>query len=416
VRVGIVTQPGHAVLPPAGSLEIWGYEVARRLAARGDDVVIYASKTPDQRDAEHDGIRYRFIDHQADRNLTRVTRPFFRALPRNRPFFSSRAHPFVYWLRTARAIADDAIDVVHVSNYSQALPFIRRARPSAVLALHMQCEWLTQLARGAIRPRLAHADLILGASAYITRRIEDRYPEYRGRFDTLYNGVDTSFEPKERYDAQGGVRLLHVGRISPEKGLHVLVEAFNELVERHPELSLTFVGEESPIPLQMAVDLFADPEVRALRRYYEGSYLAYLQDRLSDRAKERVHFAGRVSHEATRSHYKDADVFVFPSIFEAFPIPPIEAMAAGVPVVATTVGGTVESVQDGETGFLVQRGDKDALVRALESLIDDEALRASFGRAGRQRATDLFAWDRVCDAFEHQVRQAQARRRRRAAA
>jgi glycosyltransferase involved in cell wall biosynthesis len=409
MRIGIVSQPGHTVLPPAGSLEIWGYEVARRLTERGHDVVVYASKAGDEGDREQDGILYRFIDHEADRSLSRVARPLFRALPRNRPFFSSRAHPLLYWLRIARAIADDGIDVVHVSNYSQALPFIRRANARAVLALHMQCEWLTQLARGTIRSRLAQADLILGASAYITRQIEERYPEYEGRLDTLYNGVDTSFDPKERYDLRGGVRLLHVGRISPEKGLHILVDAFNELVERHPDLSLTFVGEESPIPLQMAVDLFADPHVRGLRRYYEGSYLAHIQGRLSERAKERVHFAGRVSHAETRSHYTDADVFVFPSIFEAFPIPPIEAMAAGLPVVATTVGGTVESVQNRETGILVQRGDKDALVRALEALIGDEALRATFGRAGRRRASDLFAWDRVCDAFEHQVWHARSR-------
>jgi glycosyltransferase involved in cell wall biosynthesis len=411
MRIGIVTQPGHAVLPPTGSLEIWGYEVARRLTERGHDVIVYASKANGLHDTEHDGIRYRFIDHRADRKVTRVTRPLFRALPRNRPFFSSRAHPLVYWLRMARAIADDAIDAVHISNYSQALPFIRRARPSAVLALHMQCEWLTQLAHGTIRSRLAHADAILGASAYITRGIEARFPEYRDRLDTLYNGVETGVTPGDRSETPEALRLLHVGRISPEKGLHVLVDAFNDLAERHPHLRLTFVGEEAPIPVQMAVDLFADPEVRALRRYYEGSYLAYLQGRLSDRAKERVHFAGRVSHEATRAHYERADIFVFPSIFEAFPIPPIEAMAAGLPVVATKVGGTVESVQDRETGLLVQRGDKAALVAAIEALIGDETLRARLGRAGRQRASDLFAWDRVCDAFEHQVWHAQTRRR-----
>jgi glycosyltransferase involved in cell wall biosynthesis len=100
---------------------------------------------------------------------------------------------------------------------------------------------------------------------------------------------------------------------------------------------------------------------------------------------------------------------VFPSIFEAFPLPPIEAMAAGLPVVATAVGGTVESVRDGETGFLVERGDQDGLARALERLIADETLRADFGAAGRLRASELFSWDTVCDAFEAQL--ASARRR-----
>lgn len=416
MRIGFVSQPGHGVLPPLGSLEIWSSEVARRLARRGHDVFIYASKAGDLRDVERSGVVYRLVDHDVDRRLSRVTRPLHRALPRNRPFFSSRAHPLVYWLRSAKSIADDGLEVVHISNYSQALPFVRRANPGAVLALHMQCEWLTQLARGAVRSRLAQADLVLGASAYITEKIGERFPEYRGRLDTLYNGVETNFEPKQDYKAHGGVRLLHVGRISPEKGLHVLVEAFNELVERHQDLTLTFVGEESPIPIQMAVDLFADPEVQALRRYYDGSYLAQIHDRLSERAKQRVRFVGRVSYEETRSHYRGADVFVFPSIFEAFPIPPIEAMAAGLPVVATTVGGTVESVQDGVTGHLVPRGDKAALVRALDSLIMDESQRAVFGLAGRARASELFSWERVCDSFEHQVERAHERRRRLAAA
>jgi spore coat protein SA len=410
VRVGIVTQPGHAVLPPAGSLEIWGYEVARRLTARGHHVVIYASKTHDQRDGEHDGISYRFIGHQADRKLTRVTRPFFRALPRNRPFFSSRAYPQLYWRRLARAIAVDRLDAVHVSNYSQALPFIRRTSPGTLLALHMQCEWLTQIARGPISSRLSQADAILGASDYITRKIGERFPEYGAKLDTLYNGVDTDFEPKLRPSPEGELKLLHVGRISPEKGLHILVDAFNELVETHAQLSLTFVGEESPIPIQMAVDLFADPEVRYLRRYYDGSYLEHIQGQLSDRAKARVRFTGRVSHEQTRLYYAEADLFVFPSIFEAFPIPPIEAMAAGVPVVATAVGGTAESVVDGETGVLVQRNDRAALVRALELLISDPKRRAALGQAGREHARDLFSWDRVCDSFEQQVLRAQERR------
>jgi glycosyltransferase involved in cell wall biosynthesis len=149
----------------------------------------------------------------------------------------------------------------------------------------------------------------------------------------------------------------------------------------------------------MAVDIFDDEAVRDLGTYYDGSYLARIQAALSERARERVLFAGRVSHERAAEFYRDADIFVFPSIFEAMPIPPIEAMAAGLPVVATSVGGTPESVSDGETGILVDRGDAGALKRALERLIADPGLRSRFGVAGRRRAEERFSWDSVCTTF-----------------
>lgn len=401
MRIGFLTQPGYAVLPPTGSLEIWTREVARRLAGRGHDAVVYASRPGDVSDTRSDGVAYRFVDHAGDARIARVVRPLHRALPANRAFFSSSLYPFLYWVRAAEMMAADGCDVVHVSNYSQALPFVRRENPEAVIALHMQCEWLTQLPRSMVARRLAAADLVLGCSRYITGKIATRFPELpSSRLGTLYNGVATDgTPPAARARRDGGVRLLHVGRISPEKGHHLLIEAFNALVERHPDLTLTLVGDESPIPIEMAVDLFGDAEVEKLRPFYEGGYVDHLRGALSERARERVRFAGRVSHEETATFYQEADVFVFPSIFEAFPIPPIEAMAAGLPVVATSVGGTVESVRDGETGLLVPRADAGALTGAIERLVSDGASRATMGAAGRRRVFERFSWDSVCDSM-----------------
>jgi glycosyltransferase involved in cell wall biosynthesis len=93
--------------------------------------------------------------------------------------------------------------------------------------------------------------------------------------------------------------------------------------------------------------------------------------------------------------YGSADIFVFPSIFEAFPIPPIEAMASGLPVVATRVGGTAESVVDGETGLLLDRNDAVGLVHAIRVLVEDPERRRSLGEAGRRRASALFSWTSV---------------------
>lgn len=410
LKIGFLTQPGHTVLPPAGSLEIWTHEVARRLARRGHEVSIYASRVRDVQAQDVNGVHYRFVDHSVDGRIGRGMRPLFRALPNNRAFFSSRLHPLAYWARAARHIAADECEIVHVYNYSQALPFVRRANPDALLALHMQCEWLSQLARGMIGRRLARADLVLGCSDYISEKIRARFPEYGDRVGTLYNGVTVNGNVPLRRHGSNEIRLLHVGRISPEKGHHLLVSAFNELVEEHPNLTLTIVGEESLVPLDMALDLFGEADVEALRPFYSGSYLDRLQASLTPDARDRVRFVGSVPYEEAGAFYRDADIFVFPSIFEAFPIPPIEAMAEGLPVVASAVGGTVESVRHDETGLLVRRGDQEGLTNALRRLIEDQSLRAALGAAGRRRAQTHFSWESVCDAFEEHVARSSASR------
>lgn len=88
-----------------------------------------------------------------------------------------------------------------------------------------------------------------------------------------------------------------------------------------------------------------------------------------------------------------SSVFVLSSSSEALPVSVLEAMAAGLPVVATRVGGVPELVVDGETGFLVPPSDAAALAAALQRLLDDPELRARLGAAGRARAEEHFALD-----------------------
>jgi glycosyltransferase involved in cell wall biosynthesis len=398
MRIGFVTQPGHAVLPASGSIELWADEVATRLSDR-HHVSIYASRPPSVGGPPAGDVTYRLIPHESGRRVLRVLRLAWRLLPVDRPFFASVLHPLEYWLRVGRDIQREGLDVVHVFNYSQALPILRRLT-DAKLVLHMHCEWLSQLDARMIDRRLRHADLIVGCSEYITNKVRERFPQHAARCTTIYNGVETDLARTPDAASDGSIRLLNVGRVSPEKGLHVLVEALDRVVAACPAVRLTVLGEESPVPYEFAVKISKDDLVRKLARFYGGSYLQQLRERMSVAVAERVSFVDRVPHERTRRYYDEADIFVFPSIFEAFPIPPIEAMAAGLPVIASRAGGVVESVVHDRTGVLVEREDPVGLADAILRLTDDAKLQRSLGDAGRRRAHDLYAWRKIVADLE----------------
>ncbi len=136
-----------------------------------------------------------------------------------------------------------------------------------------------------------------------------------------------------------------------------------------------------------------DPRVKRLSPMYEGSYRSYLRQRLSPRTAERVQFLPYVSHDDVVHYLQCADVFVQPSVWaEPFPLSVLEALAAGVPVVASRTGGLVECISHGETGLLVEPDDATALADALLQLLEDGDQRRQMGARARQRAVEEFSW------------------------
>src|SRR5262249_21761561 len=113
---------------------------------------------------------------------------------------------------------------------------------------------------------------------------------------------------------------------------------------------------------------------------------------------EHVHFVGRVEDERLLDYYAAADVFVLPSSSEAQGIVALEAMACGLPVVATAVGGLLGTIDDGETGLLVPPGDVDALATALVGLLRDAPARMALGAAARRTVEREFAWSNAVEA------------------
>src|SRR5229473_2789278 len=125
-----------------------------------------------------------------------------------------------------------------------------------------------------------------------------------------------------------------------------------------------------------------------------GTYLAHLKERLSAEASGKVAFLGFVRRSELVDLYYNADIFAFAPIWdEGFGIPPVEAMAAGVPVVATKSGAIPETVRDQHTGFLVDKNDSQGLADSILNLLRDDNLRETMGKAARSWAHEHFTWD-----------------------
>jgi glycosyltransferase involved in cell wall biosynthesis len=212
------------------------------------------------------------------------------------------------------------------------------------------------------------------------------------------------FRPASGGEARGdGVpRILFVGRVSPEKGIHTLIEAFARVASRIEDAHLDIVGGRSTLREDFLVGITEDPIVRALRRFYDGSMGAEYQDYLDGLVRKlgltgRVRFVGRVPHDGLPARYGASAVLVNPSVSETFGISVVEAMACGLPVVAARVGGMVETVVEGETGLLVEPEQPAALADAIVSLLQDAERSRKMGASGRARAVARFSWGARAD-------------------
>jgi colanic acid/amylovoran biosynthesis glycosyltransferase len=163
----------------------------------------------------------------------------------------------------------------------------------------------------------------------------------------------------------GRKRLLYTGRLSTAKGLPILFQALVQVVQQHPDLVLTIVGDggDRQALETLATDLKLTP---------------YLK------------FVGYQSQDAVCQYLHDSDIFVLPSFSEGLPVALMEALAAGVPVITTPVAGISELVQHGTNGYLVPPGAVKPLAQRICELLEDVLLRQKFGQAGRLKVEEEF--------------------------
>lgn len=199
------------------------------------------------------------------------------------------------------------------------------------------------------------------------------------RIDVVPCGVDLDlFRPDgERWPRTDQPRVTVVGRLVPRKGVADVIAA----------LALVSGAELLIAGGPPAGDLETDAEARRLRRVADECGVS-----------RRVRFLGRVARRDLPGLFRSSDVVACVPAYEPFGIVPLEAMACGVPVVASAVGGLRESVVDGSTGVLVAPGAVGELAAVLRSLLADPGARTTLGANGVARARKHYGWGRIAAA------------------
>lgn len=417
MKVAFVNQP-HLIstLPPGDclALEATTHEVARRLTG-SCDVLVYSLRGTLPEEEWCEGVQYRRIsDPGRWDNAIREIQTFkggwqaTRGIQTGLYDFRSWLYYLGYSFGVAKDLRHQHCDVVHVVNQSQWLPIIRALNPGIKTVLRMHCEWLTRLDPTAIEGRLKKTDRILGCSEFVTNQIRDAFPRYADKCSTVYQGVDvvrfipSGTQPPNR---NGTKRILSAGRMSPEKGFHVLLDAFAMVVKQLPEARLEIVGGgPGQLPFDMLADTYDPSEVARLARFYDGRpYLTHLIEQTRSLGlMNHVIFSGRQPHSQMQDSYRGADLFVLPTTGrEPLGKVILEAMAMGIPVVATRAGGVSESVQDGRTGILVEPNRPAELAEAILQLLHNPNLAWQMAQLGRERAARCFSWEKVAEDLLH---------------
>jgi glycosyltransferase involved in cell wall biosynthesis len=363
-----------------GGMEHHLYILARELARRGHEVEVFTTAHPQGLAQEEiNGVRYRYLNAPS----ARYTRTWW--------------HESLHMWRQAHTQA--AFDLIwSQSAGGEGLARVpRRERPPLVTILHgtfisdiqtlrrnpfsLRNVALMGLIYGRYLRWQAHvkeANAVIAVSHFVARQAQ---AHYRGLSSPIVvpNGVDvTRFarQPDRRLVIWGQLRLpasakvlISVGRLQAEKGLHLLLQALARL--RRPNVYLLIVGQ-------------GKDEAR-LRRLARQSGLA-----------SQVHFTGFIPHEELPAYLSAADIFVMPTLcVEALPMALLEAMACGLPIIASDIGGISTAIDHKQNGLLFPPGDVDQLTSYIGRLLDEPRLAQALGDAARAKAIERFSMERM---------------------
>jgi glycosyltransferase involved in cell wall biosynthesis len=284
-------------------------------------------------------------------------------------------------------------DLIHVQHPLERCRYARLVQrfegwkyPLVVTAHSLFGEHTEETIHRLMAPNLCAADRVIAVSEHVGEQAVQLGVEPR-RLRVIRSGVDTErFSPRDRAAARRQLDLdvnapvvLFVGNLEPRKQVDVLLRATTVVRQRRPDVVLLIVGSGDSAG--------ADDQTQRLQQLTRELGLT-----------ANVRFVGRVGDRRLLDYYAAADVFALPSSSEAQGIVALEAMACGLPVVATAVGGLLGTISDGQTGWLVPSGDATAMAERLLYVLENAATREDVGAAARGAVERDFSWQRTVES------------------
>lgn len=373
MRIGIVCYP------TAGGSGVVATELGKHLADRGHEIAFISYASP---------LRLRELPprvcfHEVDQD--------------DHPLLKQFPHSLTLTAKMVEVARTHRLEVLHVH---YAIPFAAAAIVARQVAPELGLKVVTTLhgtditvvgASPSFRPvtewSIDGSDAVTAVSAYLADETS-RQLSLRRPIAVVPNFIDPDRHVGEipscipGKDSERQATLMHISNFRPLKRLGDVVRIF-ERVCRRLDARLVLVGD--------------GPEYGRTRELVDGLGLA-----------DRVHFVGVVDEVAPL--LAAADLLLLPSETESFGLVALEAMASGVPVVASRVGGLPEVVEHGLTGYLEPVGDVDAMAEDSLRILSDCEARKRFGEAARERAVRLFDWRIVVPRYEEIYRRAVAGR------
>ncbi|MCA0172274.1 glycosyltransferase family 4 protein [Bacillus sp. RAR_GA_16] len=291
-------------------------------------------------------------------------------------------------------IDSNHFDVIHVCNRPLWIEELKAASPKSKFILSVHNEMFAQgkMTDEEGKQCLSQLSKVVTVSDYIGKTITSRFPTAKGKVQTVYSGVDLStYHPRwtnEGRKLREAIRsqlnltdkkiVLFVGRLSKVKGPHILLHSLPEIIEKHPDAHMVFIGSK----------WFGENDV--------NNYVKHLYT-LGAMYPDNITFIKFVEPKDIPKLYSMADVFVCCSQWQE-PLARVhyEAMAAGLPLITSDRGGNPEVINEGKNGYVVHQFDQpEAYAQMIQSLFSSDSLREKLGKNGRLKVEGEFGWNRV---------------------
>jgi len=344
--------------PRSGGLEEYAYQIAKGLqCSKGWDVAVVTSGDPEEmKTGSYEDIRTYHLPYRLKLSNT----PFGFGWHKKLSSIIAAEQPDVI---VAHAPVPGMLDIT--ARAAKSTPFVVTYHTGSMLKGHQPADTILRCYESLVLPRALHkARLIICSSSFVQR--SEPVKPYVGKSAVINPGIDWEFFRPPSAPKAGGHGILHIGGLKSgeeHKALDTSLRVTAALKQRYPGVRLTVTGNGDK------------------QHHYE-----VLAEKLGIAGQ--VEFRGRMKGQDLVSAYQRADVLIVPSRKDARPLAVLEAMACGLPIVASAVDGIPDLVDDGEFGFLVAPDDIDGFTMKIAESFDNSALRRRLSQNARRAAVE----------------------------